>query len=36
MDLVELAPNLDPTGMSTVFAGKVSREMMAAFFAADR
>ena len=32
MDLVELSPRLDTTGMSTIFAAKVSREMMCAFF----
>ena len=32
MDLVELSPRLDATGMSTIFAAKVSREMMCAFF----
>jgi agmatinase len=33
MDMVELAPRIDPTNMSTIFAAKVSREMMCAFFA---
>lgn len=32
MDMMELAPEIDPSGLSTIIAGQVSREMMCAFF----